>query len=74
MLAVSDTALISNFAGIGRLRLLKLQFGELWIPNAVRDELNLHRDPATRFAAEAAFADERIKTDLKMLFRPAMQP
>ena len=39
MPAVSNTSPISNLACIGRLDLLRVQFGEIWIPPAVEDEL-----------------------------------
>src|ERR1700730_10534774 len=39
MLAVSNTSPISNLACIGRLDLLRAQFGEIWIPRAVEAEL-----------------------------------
>ena len=39
MPAVSDTSPISNLAMIGRLKLLREQFGEVWIPRAVAEEL-----------------------------------
>jgi hypothetical protein len=44
MLAVSNTSPISNLASIGRLELLKSQFPELWIPDAVAEELAAHPD------------------------------
>ena len=39
MLAVSNTSPIANLACIGRLHLLRVQFGEIWIPRAVETEL-----------------------------------
>jgi len=48
MLAVSNTSPISNLASIGRLELLKSQFSELWIPDAVAEELAAHPDPVAR--------------------------
>jgi hypothetical protein len=39
MLVVSNTSPISNLAIIGRLNLLRLQFGEIRIPMAVKQEL-----------------------------------
>jgi predicted nucleic acid-binding protein len=44
MRAVSNTSPISALAYIGRLSLLKSQFSEIWIPDAVWDELKLHPD------------------------------
>ena len=40
MLVTSDTSPISNLAIIGRLNLLRLQFREIWMPGAVRAELD----------------------------------
>jgi predicted nucleic acid-binding protein len=39
MVAVSNTSPISNLSMIGRLGLLRSQFGEVLIPEAVRTEL-----------------------------------
>lgn len=40
MLVVSNTSPISNLAIVGRLDLLRSQFREIWIPIAVRSELD----------------------------------
>jgi predicted nucleic acid-binding protein len=40
MVAVSDTSPISNLALIGRLDLLRIQFDRVWIPDAVKGELD----------------------------------
>jgi predicted nucleic acid-binding protein len=48
MLAVSNTSPISNLACIGRLDLLRAQFGEIWIPRAVEAELADVPDGAVR--------------------------
>ena len=48
MLAVSNTSPISNLACIGRLDLLRAQFGEIWIPKAVEAELADVPDGAVR--------------------------
>ena len=40
MLVTSNTSPISNLAIIGRLNLLRLQFREIWMPGAVRAELD----------------------------------
>jgi predicted nucleic acid-binding protein len=61
MLAVSNTSPISNLAIIGRLDLLKSQFGTLWIPAAVADELIALPDHAARVAIEAAMAAQWIR-------------
>ena len=55
MLAVSNTSPISNLAHIGRLDLLRGQFPKLWIPNAVKKELERHPSSATRASIEAAY-------------------
>jgi predicted nucleic acid-binding protein len=41
MVAASNTSPISNLALIGRLDLLRIQFQEVWIPDAVQRELHL---------------------------------
>jgi uncharacterized protein len=48
MLAVSNTSPISNLACIGRLDLLRAQFGEIWMPRAVEAELADVPDGAVR--------------------------
>ena len=62
MLAVSNTSPISNPASIGRLNLLKLQFGTLWIPDAVAGELAAHPDAVALAAIQKAIRDQWIKT------------
>ena len=61
MPAVSNTSPISNLAFIGRLDLLKSQFGELWIPPAVAKELKAHPNPVALAAIEAAIRDQWIR-------------
>jgi predicted nucleic acid-binding protein len=61
MLAVSNTSPISNLAIIGRLNLLKLQFGTLWIPSAVAGELAAHPDHVALAAIQTAIRDQWIK-------------
>jgi uncharacterized protein len=39
MLVVSNTSPISNLSIIGQLGLLRAQFGSVWIPSAVAEEL-----------------------------------
>ena len=39
MLVASDTSPISNLAIVGRLKLLRTQFEEIWIPGAAESEL-----------------------------------
>jgi hypothetical protein len=60
-LAVSNTSPISNLAGIGRLDLLKSQFSELWIPDAVAQELKTHPNPGALALIEEAIHDEWIR-------------
>src|SRR5580658_6306688 len=62
MLAVSNTSPISNLAFIGHLNLLKLQFGTIWIPDAVAVELAAHPDPVALAAIQQAIRDQWIKT------------
>jgi len=45
MIVVSDTTAISGLIQVGRLELLRDVFGEVHVPEAVRDEL-LHSHPA----------------------------
>lgn len=40
MVAVGDTSPISNLAPIDRLDLLRIQFDRVWIPDAVKSELD----------------------------------
>ena len=40
MIVISDTSPITNLAAIGQFDLLHLLYNEVWIPNAVWDELN----------------------------------
>ena len=61
MLAVSNTSPISNLASIGRLELLKSQFSELWIPDAVAEELAAHPDPVAHGTIQTAIRDKWIQ-------------
>src|ERR1019366_2479428 len=61
MLAVSNTSPISNLASIGRLELLKSQFSELWIPDAVFVELTAHPDPIAQASIQTAIRDQWIR-------------
>ena len=54
MPTVSNTSPISNLARIGRLTLLHEQFGDIWIPQAVRTELQDIPDAAARQAIDEA--------------------
>ena len=51
MLVTSNTSPICNLAMIGRLDLLRDQFGSVWIPDAVRIELDRLSNPAASRAA-----------------------
>jgi predicted nucleic acid-binding protein len=54
MLVVSDTSPLSNLAIIGRLDLLREQFGEVLMPPAVAHELSdLRNDPAQQLLLSA---------------------
>ena len=54
MPVVSDTSPILNLAIIGHLSLLRDQFGEIWIPPGVRDELRVEEElPGSRVIQEA---------------------
>ena len=61
MLAVSNTSPISNLASIGRLELLQSQFSELWIPDAVAEELAAHPDPVARAMIQNAIRESWIR-------------
>src|SRR5271165_4335237 len=54
MAAVSNTSPISNLAIIGRLNLLRSQFVEVFIPEAVRAELEHMPNPAAKALVEGA--------------------
>jgi len=54
MAAVSNTSPISNLAIIGRLDLLRSQFGALIIPSAVLTELDALQDEGARHAIKQA--------------------
>jgi predicted nucleic acid-binding protein len=62
MPVVSNTSPISNLAIIGHLDLLKLQFSQLWIPNAVAEELAANPWPAAMAAIHSAMRDGWITT------------
>ena len=54
MVAASDTSPISNLALIGRLELLRVQFREVWIPGAVKRELDRLPSPEGRASIQQA--------------------
>jgi predicted nucleic acid-binding protein len=57
MPAVSDTSPISALAIIGRLDLLKQQFGDVWIPEGVHGELERIADPVASKSIDDASQD-----------------
>ncbi len=57
MVAVSDTSPISNLSITGRLDLLRSQFSQVLIPEAVRTELERMPDPEAKASIENAFRD-----------------
>jgi predicted nucleic acid-binding protein len=57
----SNTSPISNLAIIGRLSLLRRQFGEIWIPVAVQSELGHLSHPAALGDIQQALRDGWIK-------------
>jgi predicted nucleic acid-binding protein len=57
MVVVSNTSPLSNLAIIGRLGLLRDQFGSVLVPTAVRQELSQLRHSAAANLLDAAFAD-----------------
>jgi uncharacterized protein len=75
MPTVSNTSPISNLASIGRLDLLRRQFGIVHVPLAVLRELHLHPDPQARDVIQAAVdeqwlvAVEVVPTAALKLFR-----
>ena len=61
MRAVSNTSPLSNLASIGRLDLLRAQFSEVLIPQAVMRELSAHPDPDALALLQTAIRDQWIK-------------
>jgi predicted nucleic acid-binding protein len=71
MLVVSDTSPVLNLAIIGQLDLLNRQFGEVWLPQAVTDELRIEQDLpgaiAVRTARQAGWLlTERVKDRVRV--------
>jgi predicted nucleic acid-binding protein len=62
MLTVSDMSPVSNLAIIGQLDLLQVQFGILWIPEAVGVELRQIGHAPTRQRIEEAQRAGWLKT------------
>jgi uncharacterized protein len=61
MPAVSDTSPISNLASIGHLHLLKSQFAEVCVSDAVMKELMAHPDLAARETIQQALRDQWMR-------------
>lgn len=57
MVVVSNTSPLSNLATIGRLGLLRDQFGAVLVPVAVREELSKLNHTTAASSLDAAFAD-----------------
>lgn len=71
MPVVSDTSPVLNLAIIGRLDLLHQQFGKVWLPQAVTDELRIEQDlpgsAAVRQAWQAGWlASEPVKDRVRV--------
>src|SRR5713101_4181029 len=62
MPAVSNTSPIFNLACINHLNLLRTQFGDVWIPQAVQDELRNVPDRAVRNTIDEASEAGWLKT------------
>jgi len=67
MPVVSNTSPVLNLAIIGQLSLLREQFGEIWIPSGVLDELRVEEDlpgsQAVREAIEAGWLQTKEVKD-----------
>src|ERR1041385_4773623 len=61
MLVVSNTSPLSNLAIIGRLDLVREQFGKIVVPPAVEAELKRNPIPAARTRLDGAFASEWLR-------------
>jgi len=68
MVVVSNTSPLSNLAIIGRLALLRDQFGAVLVPSAVRRELNLLRHSGAARLLDASFGDGWLQV------APLLQP
>ena len=71
MLVVSDTSPVLNRAIIGHLHLLRQQFGKVWVPQAVIDELRIKQDlpgsAAVREAWQAGWlGSERVRDRVRV--------
>ncbi|SPF49274.1 conserved hypothetical protein [Candidatus Sulfopaludibacter sp. SbA4] len=70
MVAASDTSAVSNLALIGRLHLLQSQFQIVWIPDAVRAELEEIPSPAAKALVGHAYQVGWLKR--RVVANPAM--
>jgi len=61
MVAVSNTSPISSLSIIGRLELLRSQFSEVLIPEAVRTELERMPIPSAKALIESAIRDRWLR-------------
>ena len=57
MVVVSNTSPLSNLAIVGKLALLREQFGAVLVPSSVRRELNQLKHDAAAHLLDAAFSD-----------------
>ena len=78
MLVVSDTSPVLNLAIIGRLDLLHQQFGKVWLPQAVTDELRIEQElpgsAAVRAAQQAGWLSSEHVRDHVARGDPATRP
>ncbi len=56
IMVIADTSTVSNLAIIGRIDALRLQFGEVICPSAVRDELQRLQHSSAKEAIDQGFA------------------
>ena len=63
MLVVSNTSPVSNLAIIGRLDLLRYRYGRVFIPPAVKTELDALTHPAGKAAIDLAFRDAWLRVE-----------
>ena len=66
MRVVSNTSPLSNLAIIGRLNLLKLRYGTVWIPPAVARELSALSHSAGHARVAAALAEGWLVVDAEI--------
>ena len=63
MLVVSNTSPLLNLALVGRLSLIREQFGNVVVPSVVREELQLESDLPGAYELRQAFSEGTIVTD-----------